>query len=117
MRSSGLRPILASVEVSEEYAVFWRDPAKRHSLYAGGLAVRKDAVRLRGSDGGTPVVRDVPGEEIEAISPASGEEPIADFPSFRLDLRSGGSIVLAATTGGAALYEIVGALMNLIGGM
>ncbi len=101
----------------QEHAVFWRDPAESSHLYAGGLAVADDIVQLRGSDGTFPVVKHVPCEEIEAISPVSGEEPIAEFPSFRIDLRNGSSIVLAAAAGGGALYEIVNALLNLLGNM
>lgn len=99
-----------------EYAVFWRDSGSPRRLYAGALAVSDDRVRLRGTDGAARVVADLPTTEIAAVDAATGTQPIAGFPSFRLDLQNGRSIVVASAMGAAALLELVETLLaNLPG--
>lgn len=99
-----------------EYAVFWRDSAEPRSLYAGGLAIGDARIRLRGSAGGTPIVDDVPRESIAAVEPVVEERWIAGFPSFRLDLSTGRSLLLASVVGAGVFVELLDALTTMFSG-
>ena len=79
-----------------EHAVFWRDSAAPGAVFGGGVAVERGRLRLRGSDGRSRIVETVPAAELAAVAPGGDTEPIGEYPSLRLDLRGGRSIVLAA---------------------
>jgi hypothetical protein len=97
-----------------EYAVFWRDSAVPASFYGGGLAVEADRVSLRGSDGGSRVQRAVPPAELASVGLAGGADSIAGFPTLKLDLCDGSSIVLAVAVGAAALADLLDTLLALL---
>lgn len=96
----------------EEQAVFWSDSSAPGALYGGGAAVESGYLRLRGSDGRRRVVETVPAAEFAAVATGGDAEPIAGFPSLRLDLHSGRSLVVAAALGSAALAELVDAVLS-----
>ena len=98
----------------EEHAVFWRDLAAPQSIFGGGAIVERDRLWLRGSDGCERVVEAVAADDLAGIAPGAAEEAIAEFPSLRLDLRSGRSIVLAAAIGGAMFADLVESLCSLL---
>jgi len=98
----------------KEHAVFWRDSAAPGMLYGGGVVVDGGRLRLRGTDGRFRVVETVPAADLAAVAPGGSSEPIGEYPSLRLDLRSGRSIVLAAVLGTAALVELVDNLLGLL---
>jgi len=112
MRPRRSRPIVLG-EMREQ-AVFWRDSAAPGALYGGGVVVEGGRLRLRGSDGRARVVETVTGTDVAAVAPGGGSEPIGAYPSLRLDLRGGRSIVLAAVLGSAALVELVDNLLSLL---
>ena len=100
----------------EELAVFWRDSGEPDAIYGGGAAIESGRLRLRGSDGRARVVRTVPGADVAVIAPGGADEAIGEFPSVRLELRNGGSIVLAAVVGGAVFARLVESLVSLLSG-
>ena len=93
-----------------EYAVVWRDNEEPHSLYAGGLMIEDNVVRLRGSAGRHPVVCELPREEIASVQRARGQERLGGFPSLRLDLTTGRSLLLASVMGLGVLLDVLEAL-------
>jgi len=95
--------------------VAWRDSAEPYTLYVGGLAIRDDNVRLRGSAGYEPVVRELSPDAIEAVRPASETEDLGGFPSLRLELGRGRSLLLASVMGIGALSELIDALTRVAG--
>ena len=99
-----------------EYAVFWRDSAEPRELRAGGLAIEGDGLRLRGSDGRSRVVHTVPREELEALAAADDGEAIGEFPTVRLELHDGRSLLVACALGAAALAKLLGMLLPLLEG-
>jgi len=111
MAASNRRHILSCME---EHAVFWRDSSDPGAVFGGGAVVERGGLRLRGSDGRARVVETVPAGDVEGIEPGAEDDSIAEFPSLRLDLRNGRSIVLAAAVGGAMFAELVDSLTSLI---
>lgn len=97
-----------------EHAVFWRDSAIPNALFGGGVTIQGDWLRLRGDDGQGRVSESVHGTELVAVHSGDGAASIGDFPSIRLDLQSGRTLVLAAALGTAALAELVNNLLSLI---
>jgi hypothetical protein len=93
-----------------EYAVVWRETGEPHSIYAGGLSIETDRVVLRGSAGRHPVVREVPRSEIGAVQRVAGQERLGGFPSLRLDLNTGRSLLLASVMGVGVLFELLDSL-------
>ena len=112
MRIAGSRPIV--LREMTEHAVFWRDSAAPGAVFGGGVAVERGRLRLRGSDGRSRIVETVPAAELAAVAPGDDSEPIGDYPSLRLDLRGGRSIVLAAVLGTAALVELIDTVLPLL---
>jgi hypothetical protein len=101
------------VRIMIEHAVFWKDSRAPGTLFGGGVVVERDHLRLRGSDGHANVVETVPGPELAAVEPDAGAGSIAGFPSLRLDLRNGRSLVLAAALGSTTLVELINNLLSL----
>ena len=97
-----------------EHAVFWRDSASPGTVFGGGVVVERGRLRLRGSDGRSRIVETVPAADLAALAPGAGAEPIGEYPSLRLDLRGGRSIVLAAVLGAAALVELLDNVLPLL---
>lgn len=97
-----------------EYAVFWKDSAEPFALYGGGLAIEDDRIRLRGRSGGPLVVQHVPRESVAGIEPAPDE--LGGFPSLRLDLHTGRSLLLASVVGVGVLVEVLEALVGALPG-
>ena len=95
-----------------EYAVVWRDMAEPYSTYAGSLLIEEDRVLLRGNAGRVPVVCELPREEISAVRRVRGEQGlgIGGFPSLRLDLSSGRSVLLSSVMGLGVLFDVLDAL-------
>ena len=99
-----------------EYAVVWRDTGEPHCLYAGGLIIEDSGLRLRGSAGQLPVVKELPREEISSVQHVRGPERLGGFPSLRLDLQTGRSLLLASVTGVGVVLEVVETLTNMLPG-
>lgn len=99
----------------DEYAVAWRDSTEPHTLYVGGLAIDRNGVRLRGSAGYQPVVRELAPVAIEAVRPARRKESLGGFPSLRLELGKGRTLLLASVMGVGALSELIDALTRVAG--
>lgn len=97
----------------KEHAVFWRSSDDPGSVYGGGVVVEPGRVSLRGSDGRARVVETVSADELAAVG-AADEESIGGFPSVRLQLRGGRSLVIAAALGAAAVAELVDSLASLL---
>ena len=96
------------------YAVVWRDTAEPNSTYAGSLSIEEDRVLLRGNAGRVPVVCELPREEISAVRRVRGKEGlgIGGFPSLRLDLSSGRSLLLSSVMGLGVLFDVLDALAS-----
>lgn len=99
----------------DEYAVAWRDSAEPYTLYVGGLAIDPSGLRLRGSAGYEPVVRKLAPGAIEAVRPARRKEHLGGFPSLRLELGGGRTLLLASVMGIGALSELIDALTRVAG--
>jgi hypothetical protein len=99
-----------------EQAVFWRDSAVPGALFAGGIAVEGGRMRLRGSDGRLRVLETLPATQLAGVDAGAGAAAIAGFPSLRLDLRGGRSLVVAAALGMTALTELFANLVSLLPG-
>jgi hypothetical protein len=99
-----------------EHTVFWRDSALPGTVFAGGVAVEGGRMRLRGSDGRLRVVETLPAAELAGVDPGAGAAAIAGFPSVRVELRGGRSLVLAAALGMTALTELLANLSALLPG-
>ena len=93
-----------------EYAVVWRETGEPHRIYAGGLTIENDRVVLRGSAGRLPVVREVTRADIEAVQRVNGRERLGGFPSLRLDLAAGTSVLLASVMGLGVIFEVLDSL-------
>ncbi len=99
-----------------EFAVVWRDTGEPHNLYAGGLMIEDNGLLLRGSAGQLPVVRELAREEISSVQRVRGRERLGEFPSLRLDLTSGRSLLLASVMGVGVLFEVIEALTTALPG-
>lgn len=99
-----------------EHTVFWKDSAAPETLFGGGVAVEGNHIQLRGSDGRSRVIETVPATELAAVGPGTGPDSFPDFPSIRLDLHNGRSLVLAAALGTTALLELLNTLLSLLPG-
>jgi hypothetical protein len=100
-----------------EYAIVWKDTDHPHDIYAGGLTIDPDGVRLRGSAGRRAIRHRFRPADIDAVRRAHPEQRIAGFPSFRLDLRSGRTLLLASVTGVGVITEVVETLSAMLPGM
>ncbi len=99
-----------------EFAVVWRETGEPHSLYAGGLTVGDNGLLLRGSAGRHPVVRELPREQISSVERLRGQDRLGGFPSVRLDLQTGRSLLLASVMGVGVLFEVIEALTAALPG-
>ena len=99
-----------------EYAVAWVESDAPNTIYAGGLSLDDGLVRLRGSDGAEQVVRELAPDELVSVHPVRRRERLGGFPSARVDVRRGGSLLVASLVGGGALWEVVDALSALLAG-
>lgn len=99
-----------------EHTVFWRDSAAPGAVFAGGIAVESDRMRLRGSDGRRRIVETLPATELASLDPSVDVAGIPGFPSVRVELQSGRSLVLAAALGMTALTELLMNLSSLLPG-
>jgi len=102
------------VRMMSEHAVFWTDSAEPGTVFGGGAAVEAGRLRLRGSDGRLRVIETLPAADLAAVDPDSGSETIGGFPTLRLDLAGGRSILVAAALGSAALVELVENLVSAL---
>jgi hypothetical protein len=100
-----------------EYAVVWRETGEPDSIYAGGLSIENDRVVLRGSAGRLPVVRELPRSEIGAVQRVNGQERLGGFPSLRLDLNTGRSLLIASLMGAGVLFDVIDALNTALSGV
>lgn len=94
--------------------MFWRDSSVPGAVFGGGVVVEGDRLRLRGSDGRDRVVETVPATALAGVAPGDDHEAIADYPSMRLDLRGGRSLVVAAVLGATVLAELADRLAALM---
>ena len=99
-----------------EYAIVWRDSGEPHRLYAGGLLIEDTGLLLRGSAGRLPVVRELARTEISSVQRVRGQERLGDFPSLRLDLTTGRSLLLASVMGVGVLFDVIEALTTALPG-
>lgn len=99
-----------------EYAVVWVESETPNTIYAGGLSLDEGRVRLRGSAGIGAVVRELEADDVASVRRVGRRERLGGFPSLKLDVRQGGSLLVASVIGGGALWEIVDALSNLLAG-
>jgi hypothetical protein len=106
--------VLGAVRHMSEYAVAWKHTADPFSLYVGGLIVHATGVRLRGSAGYAPVVREFTREEIDAVERVRTEDRLGGFPSLRVSLKGGQSLLIASVTGTLGLSDLIDALTTLI---
>jgi hypothetical protein len=96
-----------------EYAVVWRDSEHPFDLFAGGLSVADQRIRLRGSAGRSPVAHEFGLDELESVSKSELREQIAGLPSLRLEFRTGRSLLLTSVMGVGVLFELLETLATL----
>ena len=97
----------------ESYAVLWSGPDGK--VVAGKLELETMALRFSGSSGGRPTLHDhrIPYEEIESVHVGHGSERLGGKPALVLDLRSNGSVRIAAFGGVGQLIELAEQLSDM----
>jgi hypothetical protein len=94
------------------YGVVWREGEA--PLARGRLELLPRAVRLDGLSGSTPVLREVPYDELEAVRVGrSGSDRLNGHPTLVLEPRRGEPIVVAAVAQAGVVPELTERLAKL----
>ncbi len=98
----------------DEYAAIWVNPERPDSLYAGRLAVAEGRLRLEGAGPGGAWTTELQASEIADVGRARGRLRIGNRPWVRLDLRTGGTLLIGTVLGAKVLPELLDAIASLL---
>ncbi len=97
-----------------EYPAIWINADRPDSLYAGRLVVAEGRLQLDGAGPGGAWTTELRSSEIAGVRPARGRLRVGNRPWVRLDLRTGGTLLIGTVLGAKALPDLLDAIASLL---